>query len=245
MKRTWLIIITLVSVISLIFPLAACSYPGESLELSMLLAWLADYKKNQQDGSDGDGDSGPGPLIRLTYPAGRSPNVFTTGWLFGASCTYEGKDYSDQLKWSGSGSFSPAAGTRSRPSFSSTGGNTITLSETISGKDYSKNFQLNAVSPAGYACVGMLAQCPAEAHGDPSSPKTVVGPITTGSSQVLVNGRPAARQGDRGVHAACTGPNTFEITGGDSSVLINGRPAAKIGSVTHHCGGVGQIIGGG
>lgn len=71
-----------------------------------------------------------------------------------------------------------------------------------------------------------------------------VGPITTGSPNVFVNGRPAARVGDIGVHAACCGPNTFKIISGDSQVLINGRPAAKIGSQTNHCGGVGSIVGG-
>lgn len=42
-----------------------------------------------------------GVTLLLTHPAGRSPNVFTTGWVFGARCSYEGKDYSGSVKWSG------------------------------------------------------------------------------------------------------------------------------------------------
>jgi uncharacterized Zn-binding protein involved in type VI secretion len=237
-------IIAFFLILILVTPMTGCIYAPDGDILSAFLAWLNDYKKNGQDSEDGDGDTGP-VLLRLTYPAGRSPNVFTTGWIFGASCTADGKDYSDQVKWSGSGSFSPSTGTRSRPSFNSEGSNSITLTVTIAGKDTTKTFRLNAVSPAGYACVGMYALCPSDTHGCLSCPHTVSGPITTGSSHVLVNGRPAARVGDRGTHAACCGPNTFEIVGGDSSVIIDGKPAAKLGSSTRHCGGMGHIVGGG
>jgi uncharacterized Zn-binding protein involved in type VI secretion len=106
-----------------------------------------------------------------------------------------------------------------------------------------KSFMVEAVSPAGYAHVGSLAQCPADAHGCPACPHPVVGPIQTGSHTIFINGQPAARVGDTGVHTACCGPNTFTIATGDSTVLIGGRPAAKIGeSITHHCGGTGTII---
>jgi uncharacterized Zn-binding protein involved in type VI secretion len=232
-------------ILVMIVPQVGCGYLSDGDMLSMLKAWLENYKINGLDNAAGDGADTGGALVRLTYPAGRSPMVFTTGWLFGASCTLNGKDYSDQVKWSGSGSFSPDTGTRSRPSFNAEGANTITLTVKINDKDYSRTFNVNAVSPAGYACVGMLAQCPADAHGSPTDPMNVVGPITTGSSHVLVNGKPAARVGDRGVHAVCAGPNTFEIVGGDDSVLIDGKPAARIGSTTRHCGGMGKIIGGG
>jgi uncharacterized Zn-binding protein involved in type VI secretion len=239
------IILVIALILVMIVPQIGCGYAGDGDMLSMLKAWLADYKANGLDGGDGDGGDAGGAVVRLTYPAGRSPMVFTTGWLFGASCTVNGKDYSDQVKWSGSGSFSPDTGTRSRPSFSAEGANTITLSVKIGDKDYSRTFNVNAKSPARYACVGMLAKCDADAHGSPADPLTVVGPITTGSSHVLVNGRPAARVGDVGVHSACAGPNTFKIIHGDSQVLIDGRPAAEIGDATQHCGGVGRIIGGG
>jgi uncharacterized Zn-binding protein involved in type VI secretion len=242
MKKIFLV---LALILVLVVPLSGCGYASDADILSQLKAWLADYNSNQTDGQDGDGANTDGVLLRLTYPAGRSPNVFTTGWVFGASCTAKGEDLSSQVKWSGTGSFSPDTGTLSRPSFSSEGSNTITLSVTVDDKNYSRKFNVNAVSPASYACVGMLAKCPADSHGSPADPLTVVGPITTGSSHVFVNGKPAARVGDRGVHSACAGPNTFEIVGGDSSVLIDGKPAAKIGSSTKHCGGMGSIIGGG
>jgi uncharacterized Zn-binding protein involved in type VI secretion len=234
-----------VLLLAMLIPASGCGDISREGISEKLAEWQENYENNQEDADAEDtADAGPA-VISLTYPAGRSPNVFTTGWVFGARCTVNGKDYSDQVKWSGSGSFSPDTGTRSRPSFSAEGANTITLSVTINDKDYSRSYSVNVVSPAGYACVGMLAKCQADAHGTPADPLTVVGPITTGSAQVLVNGRPAARVGDVGVHAACGGPNTFEIVSGDSSVLINGRAAAKIGSTTKHCGGMGKIIGGG
>jgi uncharacterized Zn-binding protein involved in type VI secretion len=232
-------------ILLMIVPLAGCGYLGNGDALSQLTAWLDNYRNNSLDNNAGDGTDAGGALISLLYPAGRSPNVFTTGWLFGASCTMNGTDYSTQVKWSGTGTFSPDTGTRARPSFNAEGANTITLTVSVDDKVYSRTFSVNAVSPAGYACVGMLAICPAEAHGAPMDPVKVVGPITTGSSHVLVNGKPAARVGDRGVHAVCTGPNTFEITSGDESVLIDGRAAAKIGSITRHCGGMGSIVGNG
>lgn len=233
-----------VLIITLVVPLAGCGgYSNEQL-MAMASDWLGEYQENQEDSEEEEGSGNLGPVsLKLTYPAGRSPNVFTTGWLFGASCTANGEDYSDQVHWSGTGSFSPDTGTRSRPSFNSEGANTITLSVTIDDKSYTKSFTMNAVSPDGYACMGMVAKCAADSHGCPVCPHPTKGPITTGSSQVLVQGRPAARQGDIGVQAACCDGNTFEISGGDSSVLINGRPAARIGTTTRHCGGIGKIAG--
>ena len=130
----------------------------------------------------------------------------------------------------------------SRPSFGAPGANTIELSIEVGGKTHRQEFAVSAVSPAGYAAVGDQAKCDADSHGCPADPHTVVGPIVSGSPNVFVGGKPAARVGDVGVHAACCGPNRFEIVGGDGSVMINGRPAAKIGSETRHCGGTGSII---
>ena len=152
------------------------------------------------------------------------------------------EDVSDQVKWSGSGSFSPDTGSRSRPSFNSEGENTIILTIDTAKQGAQKSFQVNAISPAGYAAVNDKAQCPDDSHGCPACPHPVVGPIISGSPTVLVNGLPAARQGDVGTHAACCGPNTFTIAGGDPEVLIDGKPAAKKGSPTTHCGGTGEII---
>ncbi|WP_250656896.1 PAAR domain-containing protein [Alkalimarinus coralli] len=63
------------------------------------------------------------------------------------------------------------------------------------------------------------------------------GPTATGSSNVFINGQPAARVGDM---AVCNGPPDT-IVQGSSTVFINGMPAATMGSVTAH-GGI--VIGG-
>jgi len=240
------IVYVAIALLLLMIPvLSGCS--GNYSEADALQAiedYLAGYDEDSESEEVVEGDIvTDGVTLLLTHPVGRSPKVFTTGWVFGARCSYEGNDYSDAVKWSGSGSFSPANGSMSRPSFGGAGGNQIVLSVIIDNKSYSKTFSVDAISPAGYACVGMHAYCAADAHGCMACPHPVSGPITTGSPNVFVNGSPAARVGDTGVHAACCGANTFKITSGDSQVLINGRPAAKIGSQTAHCGGMGTITG--
>lgn len=222
--------------------LAGCEGLDDGGYLALVKAWLED-----RDVDSSDADTAKGPVaLSFTYPAGKSPKVFVKGWLFGAKCvvTTKGgtKDISDQVKWSGTGSFAPEVGARSRPTFEGPGVNTITLSVVHAGKTYTKTLRISAVGTGGYARLGDRAQCPADAHGCIAEPHPVVGPITQGSPNVYIDGRPAARKGDPGVHAACCGPNTFVITGGDPDVLINGRPAARKGSSTKHCGGVGEII---
>jgi uncharacterized Zn-binding protein involved in type VI secretion len=59
---------------------------------------------------------------------------------------------------------------------------------------------------------------------------------------VLVNYRPALRVGDKGIHAACCGPNTWEAIAGSATVLINHKPAHRLGDMDKHCGGLGQMI---
>lgn len=185
--------------------------------------------------------------IELTYPVGQSPKVFTTGWIFGAKASVKvgdepEKDISGQVQWSGNGTFSPAIGSVSSPTLRP-GRNTINLSVTIDGQTFTEKFRVKAVSPTGYARVGDKAYCVSHAHGCPACPHTVIGPIITGSPNVLIDGLPAARQGDTGVHSACCGPNTFEIVQGDGNVLINGRPAARIGHKTLHCSfAAGNIV---
>jgi uncharacterized Zn-binding protein involved in type VI secretion len=203
---------------------------------------LALLRASAAEGGDGDEETSGSIRLALTYPAGRSPKVFTSGWVFGARCFDGDKDISDTVKWSGSGVFNPDQGAMSRPVFSSEGPNTITLAVTVGEKTVQKAFRVTAVSPGAYAAVGSKAQCLADAHGCPACPHPTVGPITTGSPNVFVNGKPAARVGDKGIHAACCGPNTYEIVSGDPEVLINGRAAAKLRSATKHCGGDGQII---
>jgi uncharacterized Zn-binding protein involved in type VI secretion len=52
---------------------------------------------------------------------------------------------------------------------------------------------------------------------------------------VFINGIPAARVSDKGVHAACCGPNMFEIKMGSSTVYFDGLQAARKGDMTQHC----------
>ena len=62
----------------------------------------------------------------------------------------------------------------------------------------------------------------------------IIRQIAQGSSNVSIEGRPAARLGDATTHPCV-------VAGGSSSVFINGRPAARLGDGVS-CGGV--IIGG-
>ncbi len=180
--------------------------------------------------------------LTLTHPAGKSPKVFTKGWVFGANCEVNGKDMSKQIRWSGSGTFSPKTGSRSRPTFSKPGVNTIVLTIELGKKQkVSRAFKVNAVSPDNYASVGSPVFCPNDSHKCPKCPHSVSGSIETGSSNVIVRGKPAARVGDTGKHSSCCGTNTFKIVGGDAYVLINGKPAARFGDTTEHCGGMGKI----
>jgi uncharacterized Zn-binding protein involved in type VI secretion len=182
------------------------------------------------------------PTLELLYPVGPSTKVFTRGWLFGAKCLdASGQDVSDKVEWSGTGRFQPATGSQSRPTFGGAGSNTITLTYTVGNKTVKKDFTVEAVSPDNYARVGSLAHCAADAHQCPACPHNVTGPVISGSPTVFIDGKPAARKGDPGVHVACCGPNTFVIGAGDPEVLIDGKAAARIGDRTNHCGGVGQI----
>ena len=185
--------------------------------------------------------------LALTHPAGRSPNVFTSGWVFGARAISDPggpnqTDISDRVRWSGSGTFRPNTGSLSRPAFAAPGTNQIVLEVDADGASATRSFTVSAVTPGGFAHVGSRAFCPSDSHGCPGCPHLdVVGSVQTGSALVTVAGTPAARVGDSGTHANCCGANTFTITSGDSSVLIDGRPAARIGSETAHCGGPGHL----
>jgi hypothetical protein len=61
---------------------------------------------------------------------------------------------------------------------------------------------------------------------------------------VFVNGRPALRVDDVGIHAACCGPNMWSAREGSSTVFINGKAAFRIGDPTRHCGGSGKLVDG-
>ena len=91
------------------------------------------------------------------------------------------------------------------------------------------------------ARLGDKSKVQPDAHGCPACPHTCIGPAINGSPNVKVNGRPAIRVGDPGLHAACCGPNTFTTQTGSGTVFINGIAAHRKGDVVKHCGGVGSM----
>ena len=92
--------------------------------------------------------------------------------------------------------------------------------------------------------VSDLSQVPADAHGCPACPHPCIGPATKGSPNVKVNGMPALRVTDSGIHAACCGPNTWVAQAGSATVFINNLKAHRMGDADTHCGGVGRLVGG-
>src|SRR5262249_24617372 len=77
--------------------------------------------------------------------------------------------------------------------------------------------------------------------GCPACPHPGKGPAIAGSPNVFVNGRPAVRVKDAGIHKACCGPNMWTAMTGSNTVFINGRPAHRRGDKTLHCGGLGRM----
>lgn len=92
------------------------------------------------------------------------------------------------------------------------------------------------------ARLGDKALIPADAHGCVACPHTASGPAVAGSPNVNVNGRPAIRVDDPGIHTACCGGNTWNAQTGSKSVFINGKPAHRLGDIVRHCGGTGKCI---
>lgn len=90
--------------------------------------------------------------------------------------------------------------------------------------------------------LGDRAQHLGDAHGCPACPHDALGPAVTGARNVFVNGRPALRVQDAGVHAACCGSNTWTAMAGSRTVRINGLPAHRHGDTTQHCGGQGRLF---
>lgn len=93
------------------------------------------------------------------------------------------------------------------------------------------------------ACrVGDKAHCPADAHGKQCCPHSVIGPATAGSPNVFIEGKPALRVGDPGVHSACCGPNSWVAAQGSSKVFVNNIPIVRLNDATTHCGGSGKMV---
>lgn len=68
--------------------------------------------------------------------------------------------------------------------------------------------------------------------GDSVSTQAGNGTITAGSSNVFINGLPAARLGDS------ISVSNGSITSGTSAILINGIPAARLGDSTTPTGAI-------
>jgi uncharacterized Zn-binding protein involved in type VI secretion len=90
--------------------------------------------------------------------------------------------------------------------------------------------------------LGDKAQVQSDAHGCPGCPHPGVGPAIAGSPDVNINGRPALRQDDVGIHAVCCGANMWSANAGSGTVFINGKAAHRQNDATKHCGGQGKLI---
>ena len=76
-------------------------------------------------------------------------------------------------------------------------------------------------------------------------PHPITGPIQTGAATVYIENIQAARINDLGVHAACCGPNTYQIISGSGTCIIESSPAARVGDTTLHCAtSTGTIVSG-
>jgi uncharacterized Zn-binding protein involved in type VI secretion len=89
--------------------------------------------------------------------------------------------------------------------------------------------------------LGDQSSVQSDAHGCPACPHTCVGPAIVASPNVNVNNLPALRVGDKGIHAACCGPNMWTAIGGSTTVFINGKAAHRLGDLDQHCGGMGSM----
>ncbi|HXU67956.1 MAG TPA: PAAR domain-containing protein [Polyangia bacterium] len=94
----------------------------------------------------------------------------------------------------------------------------------------------------GAGRLGDKAQIQADAHGCPGCPHPGIGPAISGSANVLINGRPALRVDDAGIHAACCGGNMWQAAQGSATVFINGKAAHRMNDPSRHCGGTGKLI---
>jgi len=90
--------------------------------------------------------------------------------------------------------------------------------------------------------VGDIGHNPSDSHGNDCCPHNVAGPVKSGSPNVFINGSPAGRITDPGVHSTCCGANTFNIAAGSPNVFVNGLKKARLGDKTAHCGGTGKLV---
>ena len=94
----------------------------------------------------------------------------------------------------------------------------------------------------GQARLGDKGQALTDTHGCPTCPHPTLGPAIAGSPSVNINGRPAIRVGDVGIHAACCGSNMWTAQLGSATVFINQKKAHRLNDGQRHCGGAGKMI---
>src|SRR5262245_51157320 len=96
--------------------------------------------------------------------------------------------------------------------------------------------------PAGRLGDKAMVQGPGDAHGCPGCPHPAVGPAILGSPNVNINGMPAVRVDDIGIHAACCGANMWTAKLGAPFVFINGKAAHRVNDLGQACGGITKLI---
>lgn len=95
----------------------------------------------------------------------------------------------------------------------------------------------------GCCRLGDRAKAPLDVHGCPLCPHhDVLGPAISASANVFINGSPALRIDDIGMHAACCGTNMWKVIAASGTVFVNGSAIVRKGDTTQHCGGIGQMI---
>ena len=96
---------------------------------------------------------------------------------------------------------------------------------------------------SGVCRLGDRAKAPIDVHGCPACPhQDVIGPSISASSNVYVNGAPALRVDDIGMHAVCCGTNMWKVMGASAQVFVNGSAMVRKGDPTLHCGGMGKMM---
>lgn len=86
------------------------------------------------------------------------------------------------------------------------------------------------------------SRVPNDSHACPGCPHDCQGPATTGSPDVMVNGRNALRVTDKGEHSSCCGDNKWVAKAGSATVMINNLKAHRKDDAVQHCGGMGKLI---
>lgn len=95
----------------------------------------------------------------------------------------------------------------------------------------------------GSCRLGDKAQAEMDTHGAVCCPHpAVTGPAISGSSDVNINGKPALRIEDIGLHMSCCGSNVWKVMKASGQVFINGSQMVRKGDPTQHCGGNGKMI---